>query len=171
MCDYSLAGLSNRLAVTGEPLIVRRFPSGCLGMSAPRRRWYEALFPSFAVAVCIPPGARLLLQGIPAHLQAQLKVSSTEEVTFIQRTADAFTHRDGVRFANGREILLQQLECGQQVKVLRLHWEDETSPEDSGWPEASGNQAKKALLGGPTVFQRQGRSVRGGQYVASTDGR
>lgn len=171
MCDYSLAGLSNRLAVTGEPLVVRRFPTGCLGMAAPRRRWYEALFPSFAVAVCIPPGARLLLQGIPAHLQTQLKVSAAEEVTFIQRTADAFTHRDGVRFANGREILLQQLDCGQQVKVLRLQWEDETTPQNSDWPAASENQAKKALLGSPAGYPGQNRSVRGGQYVASTDGR
>ena len=170
MCDYSLAGLSNRLAVTGEKLVVRRFPSGCLGMSSPRRRWYEALFPSMAVAVCVPPGARLLLQGIPARLASQLEVSSAEEVTFVQRTADAFTHRDGVRFSNGREILLQQLECGQQVTVLRLHWEDEAIPE-TDWPEASGNQAKKVLLGSSRGYRGRSQGVRGGQYVASSDER
>jgi hypothetical protein len=170
MCDYSLAGLSNRLAVTGERLVVRQFPSGCLGMSSPRRRWYEFLFPSFAVAVCIPPGARLLLNGIPAHLQEQLAVSATEEVTFVQRTADAFTYRDGVRFSNGREILLQQLECGQQVTVVKLDWEDEATPESSDWPVASGNQAKKVLLGSSMGYRGPSRSVRGGQYVASTDG-
>ena len=171
MCDYSLAGLSNRLAVTGERLVVRRFPSGCLGMSSPQRRWCEVLFPSMAVAVCVPPGARLLLRDISPRLQDLLKVSSTEEVTFVQRTADAFTHRDGIRFANGREILLQQLECGQQVTVLRLHWEDEATPDSSDWPVASGNQAKKVLLGGARGYRGRSRSVAGGQYVTSTDGR
>jgi hypothetical protein len=169
MCDYSLAGLSNRLAVTGERLTVRRFPSGCLGMSSPRRRWYEFLFPSFAQAVCVPPGARLLLHGIPTPLQEQLEVSPIEEVTFVQRTADAFTHRDGVRFSNGREILLQQLECGQQVTVVKLDWEDEVLPDSSDWPVASGNQAKKVLLGSSTGYSGQNRSVRGEQYVASSD--
>lgn len=169
MCDYSLAGLSNRLAVIGERLVVRRFPSGCLGMSSPRRRWYEFLFPSFAMAVCVPPGARLLLKGIPARLQDQLEVSATEEVTFVQRTADAFTYRDGVRFANGREVLLQQLECGQQVTVLKLEWEDEATPDISDWPVASGNQAKKVLLGSYTGYRGLNRRVPGGQYVGKTD--
>jgi hypothetical protein len=171
MCDYSLAGLSNRLAVTGEKLVVRQFPSGCLGMGSPRRRWYELLFPSFATAVCVPPGARLLLRGIPAHLQEQLEVSATEEVTFVQRTADAFTYRDGVRFSNGREVLLQQLECGQQVTVLKLNWEDEAAPDSSDWPVASGNRAKKVLLGSPTGYRGQNRNVRGGQYVTNADRR
>jgi len=171
MCDYSLAGLSNRLAVEGERLVVRRFPSGCLGMASPRRRWYEFLFPSFAQAVCVPPGARLLLQGIPAELQEQLAVSPAEEVTFVQRTADAFTHRDGVRFSNGREILLQQLECGQQVTVVKLDWEEETALDSSEWPAASGNQAKKVLLGSSTGYRGPSRGVREGQYVASTSRR
>jgi len=162
MCDYSLAGLSSRLAVAGEDLVVRRFPSGCLGMSSPRRRWYEVLFPSMAEAVCIPPGARLRFRGIPAHLQTQLGVSSIEEVTFVQRTADAFTHRDGVRFANGREILLQQLECGQRVTVVRLECEEET-PE---WPTDSGNQAKKVLLGSPAGYRGWNRGERGRPSVA-----
>ncbi|HUI78185.1 MAG TPA: hypothetical protein VLY24_09720 [Bryobacteraceae bacterium] len=165
MCDYSLAGMSNRLAEVGEDLVVRRFSTGCLGMSEPRRRWYEALFPSFALAVCIPPGARLLLHGIPAHLQTQLNVSAAEEVTFVQRTADAFTYRDGVRFSNGREILLQQLACGQQARVLRLHLEEEPAPGGFDWPEASEYHAKKALLGGPSGYPGGNRSVRRGPYV------
>jgi hypothetical protein len=168
MCDYSLAGLSNRLAAVGEELTVRRFPTGCLGMASPRRRWYEALFPSFATAVCIPPGASLLLREIPARLQAELGVSPTEEVTFVQRTADAFTYRDGVRFSNGREILLQQLECGQQVRVLRLHLEDENGTDDAGWPAASEHRAKKALLGSPSGYPGGNRSVRGERYAGTS---
>ena len=170
MCDYSLAELSNRLAVNGERLAVRRFPSGCLGMASPRRRWYETLFPSLAVAVCVPPGARLLLRDIPTRLQDQLAVSSAEEVTFVQRTADAFTYRDGVRFANGREVLLQQLECGQQVTVLRVHSEDEATPDSSDWPAALRYQRETVFLEGAGHRNRT-RSVLGGQHVASTDRR
>ena len=36
MCDYSLQGLPNRLAVEGEKLVTHRFP---LGPWAWRRRW------------------------------------------------------------------------------------------------------------------------------------
>jgi hypothetical protein len=121
------------------------------------------------MAVCVPPGARLRLNGIPARLQDQLEVSATEEVTFVQRTADAFTYRDGVRFANGREVLLQQLECGQQVTVLKLEWEDEATPDVSDWPEAAGNQAKKVLLGSSTGYRGHNGRVPGGQYVGRTD--
>lgn len=121
MCDYSLAGVHTRLAATGDQLTVHRFPSGSLGMVSVRRRLREILFPSMAVAVCIPPGARLLLQNIPPALQHQLGVSSTEEVTFTQRTWEAYVHRDSVRFANGKEISLQQLRSGQRATVLSVN--------------------------------------------------
>jgi hypothetical protein len=125
MCDYSLAGMSNRLAVPGEDLQVYRFPTGSLGLVSSRRRLREILFPSTAVAVCIPPGAQLRLHAIPEQMQRKLGVSAVEEVVFAQRTADANMHRDCVRFQNGKEVLLQQLQCGQRVIVLRLDWDDE----------------------------------------------
>jgi hypothetical protein len=124
MCDYSLAGMSNRLAVAGEQLVVHRFPTGSLGLVSSRRRLREILFPSSAVAVCIPPGARLLLQDIPEQLRRQLAVCSAEEVTFTQRSAEAHVHRDCVRFRNGKELLLQQLRCAQRVTVLSLGSEE-----------------------------------------------
>jgi hypothetical protein len=127
MCDYSLAQISNRLAVTGDHLSLHRFPSGSIGLRSCHRRLREFLFPSMVIAVCIPPGARILLQGIPAHLQHQLRVSSSEEVTFIQRGLEANVHRDGVRFTNGCEVLLQQLEVGQRATVLSLDCEDHVS--------------------------------------------
>jgi hypothetical protein len=34
MCDYSLAGVPNRLAVEGEELQVHRFPTGALGLTS-----------------------------------------------------------------------------------------------------------------------------------------
>ena len=120
MCDYSLAGLPSRLALEGERLVVHRFPTGSLGLASPcpsrSRLWSAKQTP----AVCIPPGARLLLRDIPKGLQQQLSVGGAEEVAFVQRSATPYQFRDAVRFNNGREILLQQLQCGQQVDVLAL---------------------------------------------------
>jgi hypothetical protein len=133
MCDYSLAGVHTRLAAAGDRLMVYRFPSGSLGMVSARRRLREILFPSLAVAVCIPPGARLLLEEIPTALQRQLGVSATEEVVFTQRTWEAYVHRDGVRFANGCEVSLQQLRCGQRATVLRIVPEEPVDANQPGW--------------------------------------
>jgi hypothetical protein len=44
----------------------------------------------------------------------------TEEVTFVQVSATPYQFRDAVRFSNGREILLQKLQCGQPVDVLSV---------------------------------------------------
>jgi hypothetical protein len=68
----------------------------------------------------VPPGARLRLYDIPEDLRRRLDVGAVEEVSFIEQSLEAFTYRDGVRFANGREILLQQLTCGQRAEVLSL---------------------------------------------------
>jgi hypothetical protein len=120
MCDYSLTGIPNRLAVEGEQLVVHRFSTGSLGLSSPcpsTSRWWSA---NQTPAVCIPPGARLLLPDIPKDLRQQLGVGATEEVTFVQLSATPYQFRDAVRFSNGRDILLQKLRCGQQVEVLSL---------------------------------------------------
>jgi hypothetical protein len=124
MCDYSLAGIPSRLAVEGEQLVVHRFPTGSLGLSSPcpsTSKWWSA---RQTPAVCIPPGARLVLQDIPKDLQQQLGVDATEEVTFMQLSATPYQYRDAVRFSNGRDILLQQLRCGQQVEVQSLSSND-----------------------------------------------
>ena len=125
MCDYSLAGIPNRLAVEGEQLVVHRFCTGSFGLAspsdvptktdppprAPRTLWsvrLHALTPQkmkTVTAVCIPPGARLRLQDIPQD---------------VQQSAEAYQYRDAVRFQNGREILLQSLHCGQYLEVLSL---------------------------------------------------
>jgi hypothetical protein len=60
------------------------------------------------------------LQDIPERLQEALNVGPVEKVTFVEQSAEAYQHRDAVRFGNGREILLQHLECGQGVRVLSL---------------------------------------------------
>ena len=116
MCDYSLAGIPNRLAVEGEQLVVHRFSTGSLGLASPCPSPLSTGTP----AVCIPPGARLRLRDVPQDLQLRFGLNEIEEVTFVQQSAEAYQYRDAVRFQNGREILLQRLGCGQQVEVLSL---------------------------------------------------
>lgn len=124
MCDYSLAHFPNRLAVEGEQLVIHRFATHTLGLASARRSWKEILFPGSKSAVCVPPGAQLLLRDIPAPVQRQLNVGPVEEVTFVQKSAESFVYRDAVRFSNGQEILLQCLKPGQRVDVLTLGGED-----------------------------------------------
>src|SRR5262250_229738 len=124
MCDYSLAGMPNRLAVEGEELVVHRFATGSIGLSSPcpsQSRWW---FPRQTTAVCIPPGARLRLHGIPKGSRRRWHVGITEEVTFTQLSATPYQFRDAVRFDNGTEIRLQDLNEGMRVDVLSLSSED-----------------------------------------------
>jgi hypothetical protein len=110
----------NRLSVEGEELVVHRFATPTLGLAPGRCGWKQLIFPTRLPAVCVPPGARLRLYDIPEDLQRRLGVGAIEEVTFIEQSLETFTYRDGIRFANGREILLQQLTCGQRAEVLSL---------------------------------------------------
>jgi len=130
MCDYSLAALRSRLAVENEELVIYRFPTGTLGLTSPDelekykqesrglRAWFSP--PKTPCAVCIPPYARLLLRDIPQRLQRQLGIGSIEEVVFIHMSALSGRHRDGVRFSNNQEILLQHFAEGQRARVLSL---------------------------------------------------
>lgn len=141
MCDYSLAGLPNRLAAEGETLVMHRFQTGSMGLAPSRdasspaqrtcpgiRGFWRRLVGGFetlndnskAVAVCVPPGARLLMQQIPDNLQQRWKVGSEEEVVFVQIGALANSFRDAVRFFHGTQVLLQDFPSGIPVRVLSL---------------------------------------------------
>jgi hypothetical protein len=130
MCDYSLAAFRSRLAVDGEELVVYRFPTGALGLASPGdveayrkefRGWSDWFDPrEIPCAVCIPPGARLLLQEIPEDMQRRLGVGATEQAVFAQTSAEAYRYRDAVRFKNGREVLLQSLALRQRVQIISL---------------------------------------------------
>ena len=123
MCDYSLAYFPNRLAVEGEQLVVHRFPCGTLGLASSRRTLWQRLFPSGVPAVCVPPGARLLVRDIPDKLQKGLGLGSgVQEVVFTEIGTAGF--RDAIRFSNGAELILQRLTEGQRVRVLALSSED-----------------------------------------------
>jgi len=140
MCDYSLMAVPNRLAQEGEQLVTHRFPTGSLGLASPadiarvaasaspsRKSFITVLKEFFnppataqVCAVCIPPGARLRVQSIPQRLQQAFTVGATEDVTFTQLTDAVNTYRDAIRFANGRELRLQELREGMPVSILDL---------------------------------------------------
>jgi hypothetical protein len=151
MCDYSLHGVKNRLANEGEQLFIHMFHTGSKGLAsvtdlrnlekpAPgagvwvrfkcwvenQRRWINVDMNKAFPAVCIPPGARLLVDGIPSLMQKRFGVGPREEVTFVQLTAEPFRYRDAIRFANGQEILLQKLSEGLRMDVLSLTLAEET---------------------------------------------
>jgi hypothetical protein len=159
MCDYSLMEFPNRLAVDGEFLVVHRFRSGSIGLAAPvdcresekprckRTFWgvVKELFflpePPQTPAVCIPPGAHLVLHDVPASLQKQLRVGAAEEVTFLQTSALENRHRDAIRFRTGHTLRLQELTVGQRVQVLDLgnSLEEEPSLFTDNVPSAAGS--------------------------------
>jgi hypothetical protein len=128
MCDYSLAGVPNRLAVEGEQLVVHQFPVS-LGLASPVPPLDQSSYQKATPAVCVAPGARLLLRDIPEDLQSRLHVGASEEVTFVQLSANAYQYRDAVRFKNGRELLLQKLRPGQRVDVICLSGTDSEQEE------------------------------------------
>ena len=80
-------------------------------------------------AVCIPPGASLELREISPKLQRDLRVGPVERVTFTQTNENPNSYRDAVRFANGRELLIQALSEGVRVKVLDLSLAEELNLE------------------------------------------
>lgn len=149
MCDYSLMALPNRLAVCGDELVVHRFELGSLGLASASevsnlekereippnlsfferlKKWFYPPAPNSCTAVCIPPGASLLLRDIPEKMQQIFCLQGpVQEVTFTQLGTVGF--RDAVRFRNGTEVLLQRLSEGQRVRVLALSAEDSTSHE------------------------------------------
>ena len=67
-------------------------------------------------------------------MQQDIRISAVEEVTFTQIGAGQRAHRDAIRFANGRELLLQKLTPGQRVDVISLTLAEdlETAPISSG---------------------------------------
>jgi hypothetical protein len=160
MCDYSLHTFPNRLAADGEDLVVHRFSAGSLGLASPAdlgpaisaaspaaklswsriKQWFHGQDPRWEAqcripAVCVPPAARLAVRDIPKRLQRELGVSETEEVEFIQITAEANAYRDAIRFHNRRQILLQELREGQRVRVLSTS-ASELEPVEVSWTSA-----------------------------------
>jgi hypothetical protein len=108
MCDYSLELYRSRPAVQEEQYTLHRFPSGTMGFVAGT---------DCETAVCMPAGARLSLEGINETVQRAFSIGPTEDVTMIRLDVTGHAHRDAVRFANGREVLLQSLNAGVSAKL------------------------------------------------------
>jgi hypothetical protein len=160
MCDYSLQGLPNRLAVDGEQLITYRFRTGSMGLASPgdiaartcaqqqateHRSWWSAVLQWLdggvekdeVPAVCVPPGTRLLMNHVPERMRRDFNLNAVEEVTFVQLSAEAFQFRDAIRFGDGRQLLLQSFPSNVTFQVLRttLHCEPgEEQTEQAAWP-------------------------------------
>jgi len=83
---------------------------------------------TFVCAICVPPGARLVLKDIPAHFQRAIGLAVEEGAVFIETSANAHTYRDAVQFRNGRHVRLQDLCEGQRVEIRSLG-SDESVPE------------------------------------------
>jgi hypothetical protein len=143
MCDYSLYEFPNRLAREGEELVTYRFPLGSLGLVSPvELENAQAKAPgkgfwgtvrvlsdrpscrpadrSSVCAICVPPGARLILKDISLEMQRDLGLGPEEGGKFIETGIDVLRHRDAIQLANGLVIPLQQLCEGQRIEVLSL---------------------------------------------------
>ena len=103
MCDFSLELYRSRPAQAGEKYETCCFPSGTVGFIAPG---------DSSTAVCMAYDTRLRLEGMPERVRNVCGVSAEEDVTFIR--LETGPHHDGVRFANGKQVTLQQL--GPDVK-------------------------------------------------------
>ena len=108
MCDYSLELYRSRPAAQEEQYTLHRFPSGTMGFVAGT---------DCETAVCMPAGARLSLEGINETVQRAFSIGPAEAVTMTRLEVTGHAHRDAVRFANGREVLLQSLNAGVTCRL------------------------------------------------------
>lgn len=125
MCDYSLELYRSRPAVQEEQYTLHRFPSGTMGFVAKT---------DCETAVCMPAGARLSLEGISEAVQRTFAIGPSEEVVMTRLDVTGHAHRDAIRFANGREVLLQSLNAGVSARLAPRDLEEvlglrETAPE------------------------------------------
>jgi hypothetical protein len=109
MCDYSLEIYGSRPAREAERYVTTRFQSGSIGLVSPG---------DCGLAVCVQYQTRLALDAVPADVQTACGVASIADATFVRLNHGAY--RDGLRFANGREISLQQLGTEVGISVLGL---------------------------------------------------
>ena len=107
MCDYSLEMYRSRPARVGEQYVTSRFPSRSIGLMVPG---------DCQTAVCLMTDTKLRIEGVSEDLQRTYGVEAAEDATFIRR--DSGSYRDAIRFANGAEVLLQQLGVGVKIRVV-----------------------------------------------------
>jgi hypothetical protein len=143
MCDYSLESFARRDAKSGDQLRTEKVGGyGSIGLVAPDAP---------QTAVCLRPGTKLIVSGIPALLQKAWNVEAVVVATFEQRKPSRFMglfsrggpHRDGVRFDAGDHpfVLFQEFPTGVEVSV-------ETIPGESHMTVQEQVKARRELISG-----------------------
>ena len=115
MCDYSLEQFQSRPARTGEQYVTDLFSTGSVGIVSPDDP---------QTAVCVPYDAGLRLENIPKDLQVSCGLDARADAVFAQQPHGRY--RDGVAFANGARLSLQEL--GPDVTVSVTHLLDDGVP-------------------------------------------
>lgn len=116
MCDYSLESAARRDAAVGDQLKTARIGvHGTIGLVSRN---------DSATAVCLIPGARLVVSGIPASLQQHWGVGEVAIATFEKRDGrNAYQgpmgfYHDGVVFdGHGTMVLFQEFPLEIEVSV------------------------------------------------------
>ncbi|MGH6828730.1 MAG: hypothetical protein ACREFW_07455 [Rhizomicrobium sp.] len=117
MCDYSLESAARRDAAVGDQLKTTKIGiHGTTGLASPAES---------ATAVCLRPGAKLIISGIPESCRQRWGVGEVTIATFAKRDEHPAhligfaRYRDGVKFdANpGSFVLFQEFPLGLDVSV------------------------------------------------------
>jgi len=143
MCDYSLYTVNNRLACESDDLVLHRFDTGSMGFCAAAElqqemsrselargwasfmRWIFPRRKCGLTAVCIPPGARLLVSEVPKNARPGFEALELESVEFTQLSERSYAYRDAIKLPDGETVLLQKLPEGLRATVISLVPEDE----------------------------------------------
>ncbi len=148
MCDYSLYTIQSRLAEEGEELVLHRFEMGTLGFTSASdllktegtirpgrstlweamKQWLLGPGALRVPAVCVPPGARLLLSELPKKVQTSLGVGPSETVVFTEISDRSYSYRDALLLPDGTRVLLQDLPEGLHAVVLSMSPEPARRP-------------------------------------------
>jgi hypothetical protein len=138
MCDYSLFTVNNRLACESDDLVLHRFDTGSIGFCATADlhqeicrsqlarswssflRWLYPRKKCGLTAVCIPPGARLLISEVPKGAKPGFELLELETVEFAQLSERSYAYRDALKLSDGETVLLQRLPEGLRATVMAL---------------------------------------------------
>ena len=88
-------------------------------------RWLYPRKQCGMTAVCIPPGARLLISEVPQNAQPGFDLLELESVKFTQLSERSYAYRDALRFSDGETVLLQKLPEGLRATVIALAPDEE----------------------------------------------
>ncbi|MFI5001663.1 MAG: hypothetical protein ACHQK9_17425 [Reyranellales bacterium] len=74
--------------------------------------------PNCDLAICVPADTQLRLEGLGEAVRQAYGVGPIEEV--VMTRLEGGPYKDGVRFSNGKEVLLQRLDRGLTASIVPL---------------------------------------------------